>query len=336
MYKMVYKKVQRNIVLFCLLLFFSASAGFAQMRIIRGKVVDESGKPIQDVQIEIQRTDIKGTYKTKTDKKGEYFHGGLPMGVFNVIARKEGYRPDAIQGVRPRAGEELEANFKLQPGSGKLVLGASKEEQEKLKKEAEAAEQQKKMIGEVKTLFDAGLELSRKEQYPEAIEQFKKALEKDPNQAFVWANLGDTYAKNKQLNEAIDAFRKAIELKPDEAAFHQNLGLLYARAQKPKEAEEEFKKAEAINPTTAAQNYFNLGAVLANSGKTEEAVKAFENAVRVDPNYAEAYFQLGTAQLGANKIDDAIKNMKKYLEIGKNPQNLQTAKEVLAYLEKKK
>ena len=38
------------------------------------------------------RTDIKGNYKCKTNKKGHYFYNGLPLGTYNItvksVARK--------------------------------------------------------------------------------------------------------------------------------------------------------------------------------------------------------------------------------------------------------
>src|SRR5262249_45229113 len=157
---------------------FFASQGMAQNRAIRGKVTDEQGQPIPDVKIEINGMEMKRNYNTKTDKKGEYYHGGLAAGPFQVVASKEGFIPEELKAIRPPAGGEQEVNFKLKPGSGKLASQYTKEEIEKMKKEYEEAQKQVKAEGEAITFFNEGINLSKAKQYPEAIAQFKQALEK--------------------------------------------------------------------------------------------------------------------------------------------------------------
>src|SRR5262249_31960246 len=126
------------------------------------------------------------------------YHGGLAAGPFQVVASKEGFIPEESKGIRPPAGGEQEVNFKLKPGSGKLASQYTKEEIEKMKKEYEEAQKQAKSEGEAITFFNEGINLSKAKQYPEAIAQFKQALEKGlspKNTAVVWANLADTQGK---------------------------------------------------------------------------------------------------------------------------------------------
>ena len=56
---------------------------FAQVAELRGKVVmqQEDGQkvPLGEAQIDVYRTDIKGEYKTKTNKKGEFVFAGVPL-----------------------------------------------------------------------------------------------------------------------------------------------------------------------------------------------------------------------------------------------------------------
>ncbi len=51
----------------------------AQTSSLAGVVKGEDGKPLKDAIILIERKDIKGNYKTKSNKKGEYIHAGLPL-----------------------------------------------------------------------------------------------------------------------------------------------------------------------------------------------------------------------------------------------------------------
>ena len=51
--------------------------------------------------------------------------------------------------------------------------------------------------------------------------------------------------------------------------------------------------------------YYNLGAMLVNSGQAEAAGEAFKNAIELTPTYADAYYQYGVTLVGQAKIDPA-------------------------------
>lgn len=66
----------------------------------------------------------------------------------------------------------------------------------------------------------------------------------------------------------------------------------------------QLKRASALLPANAnAWNY--LGVALQESGQTDDAVNAYNNAVRCDHELAEAHLNLGMALLDQNKIDAA-------------------------------
>ena len=70
----------RNLALVAAGTVFLACTSFAQITTVEGDVKGIDGKPVQNAQIKITRTDIKGNYDTKTNKKGHYIYMGLPMG----------------------------------------------------------------------------------------------------------------------------------------------------------------------------------------------------------------------------------------------------------------
>src|SRR4051812_19110254 len=84
---------------------FFAIASYGQNMTISGMVMGEDGKPLPNAQIRIDRTDMKGTYKVKTNKKGEYLYAGLPFnGTFTVVLEIDGKDADKMQGVKSRGG----------------------------------------------------------------------------------------------------------------------------------------------------------------------------------------------------------------------------------------
>jgi len=53
--------------------------------------------------------------------------------------------------------------------------------------------------------------------------------------------------------------------------------------------------------------WYNKGAAFASLGEYDEAIKAFEEAIRLDPKFARAWYDKGDALLSQNKYDEAIK-----------------------------
>jgi superkiller protein 3 len=169
--------------------------------------------------------------------------------------------------------------------------------------------------------------------YAEAIEEFNKALEKDPEQAVVIARVAEANLKLGKNEEALANYKKAIELNPNDPSLYTNMGVALSKMGKTAESQEAFKKAASMNPASAAQNYFNLGITLVNSGKSVEAAAAFKEAIAADPNYAEAYYQLGMSLSGKqDTIPAAIEALKKYIQIGQKPDQVEVAKQIIAAL----
>jgi len=66
-----------------------------------------------------------------------------------------------------------------------------------------------------------------------------------------------------------------------------------------------------INPADP-DGHYNLGVCLVNLGNGEEALAQFQKAVELKPDYAEAYFQLGSLYISQNKTQEAISSLEKF------------------------
>jgi tetratricopeptide (TPR) repeat protein len=339
-------------------------AAFGQTSALEGDVKDENGKGIKDALVKIVRTDIKGNYKVKTDKKGHYFHAGLPLGTFNVTVEIDGKDRDNVNNVRTKLGDPTVVNFDLKAKveqakalekaaeTGELtkeqardMTPAQKAAIEKQMKERQAALSKNKALNDA---FNAGRDALTAKQYDVAIEKLKSATDMDPSQHVIWASLADAYggaAATKTGQEqtdlyaqAIAAWAKAIELKGDDAAYHNNYALLLARAKKFDEAQAELNKAAQIDPAQAGKFYYNLGALLVNSNQLEPAGAAFKKAIDTDPNYADAQYQYGVylvskAQVSADgkitPLPGTVEAFQKYLELKPDGQFADAAKSMI-------
>ncbi len=308
----------------------------AQNRIIQGKVTDDKGQPVSGAAISIQPMDSTARkYETKTDKKGQFVYMGIAAGDYRVVVRAKGFSPNFKEPVRPQVSEPLEVDLQLTPGSEnvKLSFEMSAKEIEQAQKNLEKAEKKKQSSAEVQALFDSGLQLAAQGKQEEAIAQFQKALEKDPEQSNIMGTMADSYSKLGKNDEALTIYQKAIAVSPTNAALYNNMGALLSKMGKSAESQEAFQKAADLDPS--ARNYYNIGAGLVNGGKTAEATDFFKKAIAADPNYDEAYYQLGMCLSGStDTMPDAIKALEKYIQIGKKPDQIEVAKQIIAALQK--
>ena len=360
--------VLRKLACFAAVSLMICGLSWGQTASLEGDVKGEDGQPLKGALVRIERLDIKGNYKVKTDKKGHYFHAGLPLGNYKVILEVDGKDRDVVNNIRTRLGDPTPVNFDLHvqrkrqdalqkaAESGQLTKEQSREmtSEQRAAMEKQLKERQAQMSKnkELNDAFNQGMEGLKTKQFDAAVAGFQKAAELDPKQYVVWANMADAYvglAGTKSgaelqaaLDKVVDVFGKALEIKPDDAATHNNFALALAKAKKFDQAKEELSKAATLDPPNAGKYFYNLGAVLVNIGQMEPAGDAFKKAIEADPNYADAQYQFGVYLIGKAKTTDDGKIIppdgtreafQKYLQLKPDGQFADAAKGMLDTLE---
>lgn len=118
------------------------------------------------------------------------------------------------------------------------------------------------------------------------------------------ASLGEALVAKGRIDDAIMEYRRAIELNPELAGAHINLGLILADQGQHDEAIAEYHKAISIQPNLANAHY-NLGLALAAKGRRSEAIAEFREAIRIiarlkSPLKAKGLFWLPPSDNGAS------------------------------------
>lgn len=345
-----------------------ALSAFAQITAIEGDVKGADGQPVVKAVVKITRTDIKGSYKCDTNKKGHYFYNGLPLGTYTISVEVDGKEVDKVNNVRTRLGDPTPINFDLgaiaraqaarqqqmqaQVASGQAPTkeqerGMTKEQKEAMEKAFKEREAAMKKNKELNDAFQAGLAAMQSKDYDAAIASLTKASELDPKQVAVWAQLADSYVNasakktgaefDAGMAKGIEAYQKAIELSPTDAATHNNFAIALGKAKKFDQMQQELQKAAELNPAGAGGYYYNMGAMLTNAGQSDAAIEAFKKAVAVDPNHAESYYQLGISLMAKVTMVDnkpvaapgTVEAFQKYLQLAPNGPNAPTAQEML-------
>ena len=251
-----------------------AAAVSAQTGQLRGHVLlkQADGTTIKaaGAQVDVFRTDLPGSFPTKTDKSGVFVYAGLPfVGRYIIAASMPNAAPNFIAGVR--VGQDIDYEVVLSPGDGRRLTEAEakalvkpggggstptggggakitpeeeakrKAENERIAKENEKNININKVVGEA---FKAGNAALTAKNYDEALKQYDTGLAADPEQPSLLTN--KTLALKAR---GVDRYNAAI-LTKDEAA--KTSGLELAKADFKAAADAANKAADIIKKMPAA------------------------------------------------------------------------------------
>ena len=176
----------------------------------------------------------------------------------------------------------------------------------------------------------------------QAIIWLNSALEIDPNSPDLYNTLGDLLMKGGKYQEAVTAFEQTLKFQPDHPDARYNIGTSLMRLRKYEAAEENLRKVLEDQPSHigALQNLSlalkeldfqqesletserllevqeseiscnNHGTILKEMNRKEEALKYFERAIVLNPQYAPAYCNVGLMMLDLGEAELAITHYK--------------------------
>jgi Flp pilus assembly protein TadD len=109
-------------------------------------------------------------------------------------------------------------------------------------------------------------------------------------------------------------FQRAVDVTSNNYVAHNNLGELLAQQGRLDEAAIHFTKALDINPSFAHARH-NMGMIFVQRGNLDEAIQEFQKAIELEPTFADAYNKLGAALASRGRLDEAIASFSKAIEI---------------------
>jgi tetratricopeptide (TPR) repeat protein len=159
-----------------------------------------------------------------------------------------------------------------------------------------------------------GFYLSNHGKVSEAMENYRKSLEINPNYEDALNNMGYALAGQKHYAEALPLYEAALRVRPRQVEVHNNLGNALSELGRLDEAIQHYQFVLEQKPDHADANN-NLGIALAMKGRLDEAIPLFRNAIRFKPDYASAHSNLGNALAVQHKIEDAIQEYREALRL---------------------
>ena len=156
--------------------------------------------------------------------------------------------------------------------------------------------------------------LLEQRQFAEAAKEAKALTVSNPNDPEAWKIAGFAELNLKQYAEAVSDLEKAVDLqrkaKQDDPNTQSALGQAYVLSEKYQEALPLLNAAinREPNKPDATMIYYR-GISEYKTGKTAEAEKSFNQAIKLNPKDSLSLFYLAQIALGKNDLDGAIANL---------------------------
>lgn len=309
------------LALTCALL-VAAPASAQLTSVIRGKVVDESGAPVEGAI-------VKGTFtgdmvrefdNVKTNVKGEFLRAGLAPGNWKVTATKDGLVGSlaVVLTLDPAIVTIAIGTPKAAPPAGMTAKQIEENNKAQVQMEAD--------FNAAKIAYDSG-------DYDTAITNLQKIVVTLPTCAACYLSMGDAYVKKNDLENAEKSYLKSIEIDGSKPAPYAALATIYNSQKKFDEAGKMGAKANELSEAAGgggdASSVFNQGVILWNQSKAAEAEPQFLKATQLDPKMADAFYWLGMCRVNQGKLPDAKAPFQEYMKLAPTGQYADQVKAML-------
>jgi tetratricopeptide (TPR) repeat protein len=114
-----------------------------------------------------------------------------------------------------------------------------------------------------------------------------------------------TIQRNRDYISEFTIWQDTVAKRPNNSRSHYNLGLALKNTGRIQEAIEQYLQAVRIKPDFA-EAHNNLGIALERADRIPEAIEHLQQALRIKPDYVEANNNLGNALMREGKNQDAI------------------------------
>ncbi len=179
--------------------------------------------------------------------------------------------------------------------------------------------------------FLFGMVLEELELPLEAQKSVEKAVALDPHNPDYNYALGSIILTTREASGAVACFRNYVEARPRDPRGHFALGVAYFATGDYDHCRTEMLDIGKDPNTEAGAAYF-LGRVARIERNLDEAATLFDQSIRLQPSFAEAYTELARVRLQQGRLDDARAAIGRALSL--NPESFQANSTLLAMYQK--
>jgi len=163
-----------------------------------------------------------------------------------------------------------------------------------------------------------------------AYPHFEEAAKINPRDPMSHANIGAYLQDHGQWNAALAQYKIATRLTSDAgllASTYANIGTTYLNLGDDEQAKQNYDRALQLSPSQP-NAWFGLGNLAEKQGNLDDAIFHYSRAVELAPS-ANAYMSLGHALLAANRREEALAAFQAALKISPGLRKAELAVEAL-------
>ena len=137
-----------------------------------------------------------------------------------------------------------------------------------------------------------------------AIHVYEKAVKVNSTDDRLFLDMGNLLFGEGRYAESLDAYETAVRLY-DDGTNRFSLGQAYLKLGRYSEAENQFEKISKMSGDVSRNGYYGLGQTYKAQEKWDEAVDYFQRAFDKDPEFYDAYAEIGYTYADAGELDKA-------------------------------
>ena len=157
--------------------------------------------------------------------------------------------------------------------------------------------------------WDLGLYAGAREDWPEAVRQFREAARLAPDLPVVRLNLGLALNRTGDARTALGQLDEAVRLDPGLAAAHFAMGTLYERSGRDEEAVERYTLAATHDPNHA-EAHLRLADAFRRTDRIEASLAPYRRALELEPGWREARFGEAMALVRLARYPEALRRLR--------------------------
>ena len=159
--------------------------------------------------------------------------------------------------------------------------------------------------GSIDQVFDRAMQLHQHGDFQQAEQLYRQVLQAQPRHSHTKNLLGVLLSQyNKDHARAQKLITEAIRIDPDVADYHNNLGLVLQQLGKFEEAARSFRQAIHVDPAFTMA-WFGLGNVSVGLGDAATAVTSYQKALEGNPRFFAAMNNLGNVYRTTKNFNEA-------------------------------
>ena len=291
---------------------------------VEGTVKNDKGEPLAGCKVMMRwgRSGHTGPDLT-TDAKGHFAIFGLAGGPWDVDFEADGYKTKKI-------------NVTLAEGSRNDPINVQLEAAPKAEAPAAGAAPQisvggKKISKETADAIEAGNAAMSARNWSAARENYLKAAAELPDNATLLERIAATYLADGKTDEALQYAHQAAEKDPNDPGAWKMVAELELQKGNLDAGRAALDKVPA-DKLTDPQPYLNVGILLLNKKAPKEALSAFDRAIAIKPDLADAYYYRGLCHMQLKENAEAKADLRKALELAPNGPDAKDIQDLLKSL----